>query len=74
MDGLEITDMRVKPCVDSRFIQPSRVVFKQNGVLREWDYIKEHDEMAGKGNGTILKFMIVCVHCYSTLQDKLLYL
>lgn len=45
MDGLEITDMRVKPCVDSRFIQPSRVVFKQNGRERKWDYIKVHDSV-----------------------------
>ena len=29
MDGLEISEMRVEPCVDSRFIHPSRVVFKQ---------------------------------------------
>ena len=29
MEGLEITDMKVVPCVNSRFIQPSRVVFKQ---------------------------------------------
>lgn len=27
--NLEITDLRVVPCVNSRFIQPSRVVFKQ---------------------------------------------
>lgn len=45
MDGLEITDMRVEPCVDSRFIQPSRVVFKQNGRERKWDYIKVHDSV-----------------------------
>lgn len=29
MEGLEITDMKVVPCINSRFIQPSRVVFKQ---------------------------------------------
>ncbi len=29
MEGLEISEMQVVPCVDSRFIQPSRVVFKQ---------------------------------------------
>ena len=29
MEGLEISEMRVEPCVDSRFIRPSRVVFKQ---------------------------------------------
>ena len=29
MDELHISDMRVEPCLNSRFIQPSRVVFKQ---------------------------------------------
>ena len=29
MDGLDITDMRVEPCVESQFIKTSRVVFKQ---------------------------------------------
>ena len=29
MEELHISDMRVEPCVNSRFIQPSRVVFKQ---------------------------------------------
>ena len=31
MEGLDITDMRVEPCVESRFIKTSRVVFKQVG-------------------------------------------
>ena len=38
MEGLEISEMRVEPCVDSRFIRPSRVVFKQVslfGLLNE---------------------------------------
>ena len=29
MEGLEISELRVEPCVDSRYIKPSRVVFKQ---------------------------------------------
>ena len=33
MEGLEISEMRVEPCVDSRFIKPSRVVFKQVSYL-----------------------------------------
>jgi len=45
MDGLEISEMRVEPCVDSRFIHPSRVVFKQNGRQRKWDYLKVHDSV-----------------------------
>ncbi|XP_031551032.1 uridine diphosphate glucose pyrophosphatase NUDT14-like isoform X1 [Actinia tenebrosa] len=39
MDNLEINDLHVVPCVNSRFIQPSRVVFKQNGGQRTWDYL-----------------------------------
>jgi len=45
MDGLEISEMGVEPCVDSRFIHPSRVVFKQNGRQRKWDYLKVHDSV-----------------------------
>ncbi|XP_074632187.1 uridine diphosphate glucose pyrophosphatase NUDT14-like [Acropora palmata] len=45
MDGLDITDMRVEPCVESQFIKTSRVVFKQNGRERKWDYVKVHDSV-----------------------------
>ncbi|XP_058951006.2 uridine diphosphate glucose pyrophosphatase NUDT14 isoform X1 [Pocillopora verrucosa] len=45
MEGLEITDMKVVPCINSRFIQPSRVVFKQNGQERKWDYLTVHDSV-----------------------------
>ncbi|KAL9954572.1 hypothetical protein ACROYT_G042128 [Oculina patagonica] len=45
MEGLEISEMQVVPCVDSRFIQPSRVVFKQNGRERKWDYLKVNDSV-----------------------------
>lgn len=46
MEDLKIYDMRVEPCVDSRFIKPSRVVFKQNGCRRVWDYVREHDDVS----------------------------
>ncbi|XP_057315974.1 uridine diphosphate glucose pyrophosphatase NUDT14-like isoform X2 [Hydractinia symbiolongicarpus] len=46
MNGLEIKDMKVVPCVDSRFIAPTRVTFSQNGFKRHWDYIKAHDSVA----------------------------
>ena len=46
MEDLEISDMRVEPCVNSRFIKPSRVVFKQNGCQRTWDYVREHDDIS----------------------------
>ena len=35
MDRLEITGMRVEPCVNSRFIQPSRVVFNQVSAVNK---------------------------------------
>lgn len=46
MDGLEISDMRIEPCVNSRFIRPSRVSFKQNDCQRIWDYVREHDDVS----------------------------
>jgi len=46
MDELEITEMKCEECVNSRFVVPSRVTFKQNGVKRTWDYIKAHDSVA----------------------------
>lgn len=46
MEDLELSDMRVEPCVDSHFIRPSRVAFKQNGCLRVWDYVREHDDVS----------------------------
>ena len=39
MEELKISDMKVVPCVDSRFIQPARVVFKQVSVTHwTWSY------------------------------------
>ena len=39
MEELKISDMKVVPCVDSRFIQPARVIFKQVSVTHwTWSY------------------------------------
>jgi len=59
MEGLEISEMRVEPCVDSRFIRPSRVVFKQNGREREWDYLKVHDSVCALLFNTTRKAFIL---------------
>lgn len=45
MEDLEISEMKVVPCVESRFIKLARVVFKQNGIERKWDYVKSHDSV-----------------------------
>jgi len=46
MESCNITDFKVVPCVDSKYIVPTRVSFKQNGVVRKWDYIRSHDSVA----------------------------
>lgn len=46
MENLNITDMKYEPCVDSKFVVPARVTFKQNGINRHWDYVKVHDAVA----------------------------
>ena len=45
MEDLEISEMKVVPCTESKFIKLSRVVFKQNGCERKWDYVKSHDSV-----------------------------
>lgn len=59
MDQLEISDLRVEPCVNSRFVQPSRVVFKQNGQERKWDYLKVHDSVCALLFNTTRKAFIL---------------
>ncbi|XP_028395890.1 uridine diphosphate glucose pyrophosphatase-like [Dendronephthya gigantea] len=46
MEDLVVKDMKVVPCVNSKYVQPSRLQFNQNGVNREWDYINVHDSVA----------------------------
>ena len=46
MDDLAINDMKIVPCVNSKYVQPSRLQFNQNGIIREWDYINVHDSVA----------------------------
>ena len=46
MESLGISDFKILPCTTSKYIVPTRLSFKQNGVQRYWDYIKSHDSVA----------------------------
>ena len=41
-----MSDMKVVPCTDSKFVCLSRVEFNQNGKQRKWDYVRVHDSVA----------------------------
>ena len=57
MEGLDISELRVEPCVDSRYIKPSRVVFKQVSHFNLFS--------------TILKDLCRTRHTYANSQGKL---
>ena len=42
----DITDVTIAPITSSRFMQPYRVTFKQDGVQKDWDVIRSHDSVA----------------------------
>eukprot|EP00794_Sanderia_malayensis_P019914 gene19914-21861_t len=46
MQNLNISNLEVVPCKDSRFVKTSRVKFVQNNMQRTWDYINIHDSVA----------------------------
>jgi len=46
MDGMEIKDMKLVPCTQSKYVVPGRVTFNQNGRQRKWDYVKVHDSVS----------------------------
>ena len=39
----KITDVSVTHCTDSRYVQPFRVLYKQDGKQKFWDCTKVHD-------------------------------
>ena len=41
-----ITDIRQEPLNDGKFIQTSRLKYKQNGIEKEWEMVKAHDSVA----------------------------
>lgn len=41
----EITDVRIEPCLDSKFVRPYRLHYKQNGRAKCWDFIQKHDSV-----------------------------
>lgn len=43
MDDIEIKS--IQDVHDSKYIRPKRVVFKQNGLERTWDYYRQHDSV-----------------------------
>ena len=53
MKGLEISEMRVKPCVDSRFIQPLRVVFEQISLFSSWSIKRLESALSAFSNGSL---------------------
>ncbi|XP_065920370.1 uridine diphosphate glucose pyrophosphatase NUDT14-like [Dysidea avara] len=42
----KIDCVSLEPCVDSKFVQPYRMRYKQNGQPRIWDCVKQHDSVA----------------------------
>lgn len=39
----EISDVVTVPMDKSNFVQPFRMIFKQNGIERTWDLVKVHE-------------------------------
>jgi UDP-sugar diphosphatase len=42
----EISDIEIGPLTESKYIQCYRVHFKQNGMARAWDCMRQHDSVA----------------------------
>eukprot|EP00731_Ephydatia_muelleri_P027828 Em0019g701a len=42
----KIEDVSVEACVASKFVQPYRVKYRQNGKVKLWDCVKSHDSVA----------------------------
>lgn len=41
-----ITDVTTAPLVESRYVKPLQMSYKQNGVAKRWDLMKVHDSVA----------------------------
>ena len=54
-----ITDISFCECVDSPYIRPCRMLYKENGNKRMWDFIQSHDSVA--------------IILYHTQKDSLLF-
>lgn len=42
----KIDSVSLEPCIDSKFVQPYRIRYKQNGQPKIWDCVKQHDSVA----------------------------
>ncbi|XP_041469627.1 uridine diphosphate glucose pyrophosphatase NUDT14-like isoform X2 [Lytechinus variegatus] len=42
----KISDVSVSLCSSSQYVTPFRLLYKQDGVKKTWDYIKGHDSIA----------------------------
>lgn len=42
----KITDLKQSECLDSRFIRPMRLTYKQDGIEKKWDIIHSHDSVS----------------------------
>jgi len=42
----DIRDVREVECVNSIYVKPVRIIYKQNGVEKNWDVIETHDNVA----------------------------
>ncbi|XP_059816829.1 uridine diphosphate glucose pyrophosphatase NUDT14 isoform X2 [Hypanus sabinus] len=38
-----LSEVEIGPCRNSRFLRPLRLHYTQNGVRKEWDFMKTHD-------------------------------
>ncbi|XP_078263367.1 uridine diphosphate glucose pyrophosphatase NUDT14 [Rhinoraja longicauda] len=41
-----LTDVEVSPCRRSVFLRPLRAHYTQNGIRKEWDFVKTHDSVS----------------------------
>ncbi|XP_051875917.1 uridine diphosphate glucose pyrophosphatase NUDT14 [Pristis pectinata] len=41
-----LSEVEVGPCRHSRFLRPLRVHYTQNGIRKEWDFMKTHDSVS----------------------------
>ncbi|XP_072895536.1 uridine diphosphate glucose pyrophosphatase NUDT14 isoform X3 [Hemitrygon akajei] len=41
-----LSEVEIGPCRNSRFLRPLRLHYTQNGVRKEWDFMKTHDSVS----------------------------
>ncbi|KAL8594374.1 hypothetical protein ACOMHN_032961 [Nucella lapillus] len=74
----KITNVTVRPCLKSKFIEPLTVDYCQNGIQKAWDTLRVHDSVAILTFNTTKKEFVfvrqfrpaVYINCASTDQDE----